>query len=1000
MRIKLVAVALIVSLVSSICYADSPIKKKTGREKSVNEILSKMTLRQMIGQLIMIGCDTDATPSYVNKILSDVDSNQVGGVCFFKGESSKLPSLIQKYNSVCQVPLLISIDGEWGLAMRLTDIPPLPRAMTLGALDTADYRLVYDMGAIIAHQCKTLGIHINFAPDADINLNPANPVINTRSFGQDKQKVALLCENYIRGMQDEGIMAVIKHFPGHGDTETDSHKALPTITHSKDFIDSTDLYPFRHNIEAGVWGAMVGHLNVPALNKDCDLISCINPNIVQDYLIGELGFEGLIFTDAMNMKGLTNDYPDGRASVLALKAGIDVLLMPNNTTEAVNAVLSAVEKGELSEKTIREKCKKVLRWKYDMGIINPIKDIKKQKAVSAKRKAVLTNRNTVSKKQMAELNSQIKDLNKQIAESVLTLLRNDNSILPLNSKKYNSLAVFAADNADFQAFDKAIEPFVKAKRLSLSEKSKPEEADSVFAQLDSCDIVITLVSGGVNQAKKVNYGVSDKTLSYIERVQKLNKKNILVLFGNPYALESLDTLDRYDALVVAYQNTADLHRAAAEAIFGKGVFKGSLPVSGSAKYPYVPLECKDKNAERYKKAENAGFQRMYLEKIDSIIDYGMSQKAYPGAQVLIAKDGRVVFERSVGYQTYANQEAINDSTLYDVASLTKVMATTLSVMKLYEEGAFSLEDRLSKYLPYLKKTDKSKITIKEALSHCGRLKAYLPIWKQSLEDAKKDTALYAYHKGEDTAYLQVCDSLFIKRSYKNEIRKQIIASSLGRKHQYVYSDLGFILLADLVESLSGKTLDAYLQETFYSPLGLKHTFFNPTASGQPSENIAPSIEAVDFRKSKLQGYVHDQTAALCGGVAGHAGLFSCAEDLFVLCQMLLNGGTYEGKRYLEKETIDLFTQRHYSQHHNRRSLGFDKPLIDGNSQHCSKYCSQKSYGHSGFTGTYLWIDPTNQTIFIFLSNRVYPDAKTNKLAQLNIRTDIQDLIYESLKPRK
>ncbi len=979
MRIKLTTVVIFLSFLPIICQASLPTDKEKDRDRRVKEIMSKMTLREMVGQLIMIGCDTDNTPSYVNKILQDVDSNKVGGVCFFKGTSDRLPSLIEKYNSVSTIPLLVSIDGEWGLSMRLTDIKPLPRAMTLGALSKEDYSLVYDMGSIIARQCKALGIHINFAPDADINLNPANPVINTRSFGQDRYKVALLCENYIKGMQDEGIMAVIKHFPGHGDTETDSHKALPTINHSKDFIDTVDLFPFRHNIERGVWGAMVGHLNVPSLNKDCNLLACINPNIVQDYLIGELGFEGLIFTDAMNMKGLTNDFPDGQASVLALKAGIDILLMPNNTSEAVNAIMAAIEKGELSEKTIKEKCQKVLGWKYDLGVIKP----QKEKTES-----------------LADLDTETKALNKQIAQRVLTLLKNDDDILPLNPRDSLKISVVSVTKSDFSAFDSVFNAVKGVKYYSLDEKSTSKETEKVIAALESSDIIITLASGGVNQTKKVNYGLSDKVLSQISAIQDLEKKNILVLFANPYVLSSLDTLCAYDALVVAYQNTAILHSEAANAILGKGVFKGSLPVSGSPSYPYSPAIIPNGYFKSYKEVDKQGLERNYFEKIDSIIELGIAQKAYPGAQVLIAQSGNIIFERSVGYQTYDNKEAINDSTLYDIASLTKVMATTLAIMKLYEEEAFDLDDKLSKYLPYLKKTDKAKITIKEALSHCARLKAYLPIWKQSLEEAKKDSLLYAYHKGGDTAYLQVCDSLFIKRSYKDEIRKQIIASPLGKKHKYVYSDLGFILLADLVESLSGKSLDLYLEETFYAPLGLRHTFFNPIAQGVDKGNIAPSIEAIDFRKSQIKGYVHDETSALNGGIAGHAGLFSCAKDLFVICQMLLNGGQYNGERFLEQQTIETFIQRHYKKHHNRRGLGFDKPLISDVSQHCSKYCSQSSYGHSGFTGTYLWIDPENETIFIFLSNRVYPDAKTNKLAQLNIRTDIQELIYEALKPRK
>ena len=488
---KVVTLTFILCVCSIICSADNnPIKKRKGREHYVKEQMSNMSLREMIGQLIMIGCDSDMSSVYTSKILKDIDSNKVGGICFFKGKSENIPPLIKKYNAVCKLPLLISIDGEWGLAMRLTDVTPFPRAMTLGALEEEDYNLVYEMGSLIAKQCKALGIHINFAPDADINLNPANPVINTRSFGQDRYRVAYLAEQYIRGMQDEGVMAVIKHFPGHGDTETDSHKSLPTISHDRNFIDTVDMYPFRYNIKQGVWGVMVGHLDVPAMNKDYNYPACINPDIVQDYLIEDLGFKGLVFTDAMNMKGLTNDYPDGQAQVLALKAGVDVLLMPNNTEQAMNAILQAVEAGTLSEKTIREKCKKVLRWKYDMGISNPTKD---------------------TTAPIKTLEPQAKELNRHIADNVLTLLRNDEELLPLQISDSTKLSIVFLDEFNYRTFDTTINSFHVATTHSINSKTTDKQTDSILASLINSDIIITLASGGVNQTKKENWHIAKET---------------------------------------------------------------------------------------------------------------------------------------------------------------------------------------------------------------------------------------------------------------------------------------------------------------------------------------------------------------------------------------------------------------------------------------------------------------------------------------------------------
>lgn len=934
-------------------------------EKEIEKLMSQMTLKEKVGQLIMIGADTDLNKKYCEKILKDIDSNKVGGVCFFKGKSDNLPKLINKYNSVCKIPLLVSIDGEWSLSMRFTDLAPFPRAMAFGALDSSDYSLVYQQANIIGKQCNTLGIHINFAPAIDINLNPANPVINTRSFGQNKWRVSLLSEQYIKGLQDNNVMAVIKHFPGHGDTDLDSHLSLPTINHSKDFIDTVDLIPFKHNIEKGVWGAMIAHLNVPALNKKYTYPASINPDIIQGYLIDKLKFEGLIFTDAMNMKGLTNDYPDGQAQVLALKAGVDILLMPNNTDSAMNAILSAIENGELSKELIDKKCRKVLEWKYRLGVMNP----------KAEPKAL-------TKKQKAE----IEQLCDSIAPKILTLLENKDNIIPLSQKDTNEVIFVSLDDKDYSCFIKQAKKYKEIIYYSFEKKSRNEDLEKLLSVLDSSKTVILAASGGVNSKKENNYGISQQSLELLSCIQETKAKNILLLFANPYVLESIDTICDYNALIVAYQNTSQLQTEAAKSIFNPHNFTACLPVDASVTYKAAADFAIALPQKEYSK----------FSKIDSLINYGISQEAYPGAQVLIAKDGEIIYKKNAGYQTYDNKVWINDSSVYDIASLTKVMATTLALMKLYDEKKFSLDDRLSNYLPMLKKTDKRKITIKEALSHCGRLKAYLPIWIHALKKAEEDSTLFSSQPENTDDYFQLTDSLYINKKYREDIFKQIIDSPLNPKHKYVYSDLGFILLGELVEVLSGQSLDVYLEENFYKPMNLSHTHFRPKEK-EEIENIVPTIEAVDFRNSQIRGNVHDETSALLGGVAGHAGLFSTAEDLFAICQMLLNKGEYNGIRYIDSTTVDLFTRTHFAEHNNRRGLGFDKPLLKGKSSHTSQYASKKSYGHSGFTGTYLWIDPENQTILIFLSNRVYPDAKTNKLAKLNIRTDIHDLIYEILK---
>lgn len=962
---KLIIAVVISIFLPFITLADKNDKEKKARDKHINELMSKMSIKEKVGQLIMIGADTDLNKKYCEKILKDIDSNKVGGICFFKGKSDNLPKLIKKYNAICKIPLLVSIDAEWSLSMRFTDLDPFPRAMTLGALDSNDYNLVYKKANIIGKQCNTLGIHINFAPAIDINLNPANPVINTRSFGQNKWKVSLLSEQYIKGLQDNNVMAVIKHFPGHGDTDIDSHLSLPTINHSEEFIDTVDLVPFYHNIEKGVWGAMIAHLNVPALNKNYNYPASINPDIIQAYLVEKLNFDGLIFTDAMNMKGLTNDYPNGQAQVLALKAGVDVLLMPNNTDSAMNAILTAIENGELSKELINEKCRKVLEWKHKLGVF---KTNNEPKPLSHEQKA------------------EISKLCDTIAPKILTLLENKDNILPLKPKEKQELTFITLDDYDYSHFIKQAKKYNNIKTYNLTNKTKDEEYEKILNEIDSTKTIIIAASGGVNTNKTNNYGIKQHSLETLSALQETKAKNILILFANPYTLESLDTICDYNALIVAYQNTEQIQKAVAKSLFTNHNFTATLPVDASQTYKASP----DFDIELPKKAPSP------FSQIDSVINKGITEQAYPGVQVLIAKDGEILYKNNLGYQTYNNKIPITDSSIYDLASLTKVMATTLAVMKLYDENKFELDDRLSKYLPFLKKTNKKKITIKEALSHCGRLKAFLPIWKYALKSAEEDSTLLIKEIENSDNYFQLSDSLYVHKKYREEILEQISDSPLNPKHKYVYSDLGFILLGELVEALSGQTLDQYLEENFYKPLNLKYTSFRPKET-QNIDDIVPTIEAVDFRNSQIRGNVHDETADLLGGVAGHAGLFSNANDLFIICQMLLNKGEYNGTRYIKSTTVDLFTRTHFEQHNNRRGLGFDKPLLDKASQHTSKYASKKSYGHSGFTGTYLWIDPENNTIIIFLSNRVYPDAKTNKLAKLNIRTDIHDLIYEILK---
>lgn len=926
-----------------------PIQKKEGRERFVKNLMQDMSIRDMIGQLIIVGTDTDE--AYYKKINTSIDSLRIGGICFFKGNTNTLVQMRNNFDQRSKIPMFFSIDGEWGLGMRMNDGYSFPRQLTIGATNNED--LIYEMGKNIALQCKSLGIHINFAPSVDINNNPKNPVINVRSFGEDKKRVAKNSWAYVKGMQDNGILTTIKHFPGHGDTELDSHHALPVITHSKEYIDSVDVDPFRYAIDKGAWGVMVGHLNIPSLIFDSILPSSLSKEIITDYLKDKLEFEGLVFTDALNMKGVTNNYNDGEAEVRALIAGVDILLMPKDEYKAVEAIEKAIAENRISEDEIRDKCKKVLRWKYDLGLFG-----QEKKIIQIPEKKLIDKAESITN---------------QLSESIITVLKNEDNILPLDPNNCSKIALVEFGSKAADNYYKNLSLYCNVKRFLIEDKINPDSLQAILNQLDSVDYVIASISANITATPKSNYGVTKQIINNLDLIQK-RQKTILTLFTNPYVLASLDTLTNLKAVIIGYQNIPQLESHTAQCIFGANEVSGRLPVTVSNTYKVNSGISKSKENLAYEDLLAQGMNVDCFIKIDSIANEGIIQKAYPGCQIIVLKSGNIVYNKSYGYQTYDSTIAVTPNTVYDIASLTKIFATTLSVMKLYEEGKIDLDDKLSKYLPYLKKTNKKKITIRQALSHNARLKAWSPFWKE---------------------YIGLNDSDFEDVKYKEEILKKIAKSELNKEDKYEYSDFGFILLGDMVQRITNQSLDDDVYYTFYKPMGLKHITYKPIGK-IPDSLIAPTEDDRYFRNRLIKGTVHDQTSAILNGVSGHAGLFSNAHDVSVICQMLLNGGEYGGVRYLENKTIQTFNTRYFKKQNNRRALGFDKTLINTTSTHCSKYASSSSYGHSGFTGTYFWSDPEKEISFIFLSNRVYPNTEPNLLGKLDIRTRINDLIYESL----
>lgn len=944
------------------------------REHNWAEIqMKKMSLEEKIAQLMMIRIHSNYGQEYQDNMVALIQKYQPGGVCFFQGGPYRQISLTNRIQKVCNVPLLVSIDGEWGPAMRLDSCISFPRQMTLGALDEQNTYLIYDMAKEIAQQCKTLGVNINFAPVVDVNNNPNNPVINSRSFGETREPVADRAILYMKGLQENGISGCAKHFPGHGDTGTDSHASLPVIRKSREELENMEFYPFRKIINEGIDMVMISHLNIPSLDSERNSISTLSFQTITMTLKKDMAFDGIVITDAMDMGGLRNSYNGGgEAEIRALLAGIDILLLPNDLSVVIPAIKKAVENGRIPEELIDEKCLKILKFKESKGLTNfteiPTEDL------------------------FMKMNTDnAKNIIGQIEAKALTLLKNENDILPLDDADSVHIALLCIGGISDSS---QLKEMCKKRGIGFVQTDrsiKNGTTSSLMKQLEPYSKVIVAMLS-TNQLPGYNYGIYNESVNFINDIDD-NKEIILSIFGNPYSLARFGSLSKYKSIIIGYQPTPTAVNSALNAIFGDASFGGHLPVSVKSyragdgiNMLNVMLETPSGNFSVLPEKTN--------RQIDSIVQKGINEQVFPGCQIIAVKDNKTVFSKSYGFQTYEQKSPIDADVLYDIASVTKSAATTLAVMKLYDEGKIKLDDKIGKYLPYLKGSNKVNLTLVELLTHTSGLPAFIPFYKSIAPDGKWDNDVLSKVK-TPLFNIEIAENVYLHESYPDEVREKIAACKLGSK-EYEYSDLGFVLLKDMVEKITGMPLDQYLNEQFYKPMGLKNTCFNPLRHTIPAARIAPTENDKEFRKQVLKGYVHDQTAALFGGVSGNAGLFSNAHDLAVIFQMLMDKGVYNGKQYFSKETVSLFTSTYILHGCKRRALGFDTPSYDKKSPVLPSAAGMKTFGHQGFTGTVVWCDPDSRLIYIFLSNRVYPNAEPNKLAKSKIRLTVHDAIYKGL----
>jgi beta-N-acetylhexosaminidase len=956
----------------------SSTQKVTAAKIWVDSVFKTLTPDEQIAQLMVVRLSTinaNKSVTFYDSLVTElIRQYNIGSLCVFQGSPVKQATILNRLQALAKTPLLVTIDAEWGVGMRMTDsVLPLPKQMMLGAVQ--DSSIAYQYGRIVAEQCKRIGIQVNFAPVVDVNNNPDNPVINDRSFGEDKYKVASFGVQYMKGMQENGVMACAKHFPGHGDVSVDSHYDLPVINKTRPQLESLELFPFREIFKAGVGSVMIAHLYIPSIDTSANRATSLSKNNVTDLLRNQLNYQGLTFTDALEMQGVKKFFPDGIASVESIIAGNDMLCLPGDVPLAITKIKEAITAGKISWADIEMHCRKVLKAKYDYGLSN-LKPINTDN---------LTN----------DLNKDVNSMRKLIAENALTVLKKtDAAFFPLpantDTAKKELLYVSIGTSND-NAFAGRMRTDYNADVTWFDYKKDAADIATIVARAKKDYRHVVIGVHGYGRSPANNFGISKNAIDLVTQLQQKTKA-ITFVFGNVYAVKNWCGAKN---LVACYEDDSIIQNTAVDLLQGKIAAQGKLPVTVCEGFKYgTGITFKAPNPV---KAEKGNLDAAKLTAIDAIAEDAILKGATPGAVVLVAKEGRIVYHKAYGSNTYDKTEAVNTESIFDMASVTKVCATTISIMRLYDEGKLDLKKKLGDYLPWVKGSNKENLTIENILLHQAGLVAYIPFYKETIDSAGVPKPIFYSAVKNDSFGIRVASNMYMRNDWRDTIYKRILESPLGQPGKYIYSDNDFIFLGKIVEAISGLPLNDYVETAFYRPMGLTTAGFKPTEQ-YALHRIIPTEKEKQFRLQLLRGDVHDPGAAMFGGVAGHAGLFSNAYDLAMIMQMLLNGGTINGKRFLQEETVNLFTA--YNSDISRRGYGFDKPEKNNRTRpdpYPSLSASPQTFGHTGYTGTCVWADPKYDMLFIFLSNRVNPDGGENtKLLRMNVRTNIQEAIYKAM----
>ena len=930
-----------------------------------DSIYKGLSLDEKIGQLFMPIVFPKYGQSHKAEILNLISKYHIGGLIFSLGTPNEHSKWLNEFQKKSKTPLLIGMDAEWGVSMRLDSVIKFPWSMTLGAV--SDNEIIKKIGKRMGEQEKLLGINISFSPVLDLNTNPNNPIIGNRSFGQDKYNVVSKATALMQGLHEAGILTSGKHFPGHGDTHKDSHKELPLVNFTSDRLNEVEIYPYKSLINNGLSSVMIAHLNVPELTGSNKVPTSLSYEVVTKLLKKEIGFKGLIFSDAMNMKGVLDNKKFKNVDLAAFQAGNDIILVSDNVPLGIKKIKTAYKNKKISESRLEESVKKILIAKYKAGLKN---------------KKTIDNKNLFQK-----LNTKLDTLLVTEAfKKSITLLKNDHNILPLEeNRKYAHIQLGDDNGIDFL---NGLKKYGKIKSIDSNISSLQIEGE--LKDID--EVIISLHRKDDNPYRSEKFFKSD--IELIKSIAKY-KKVILNIFVKPYALKDIEKITGIDAIIVSYQNNPISQRVSTDKIFGYDSYDGKLPVSASSEFKVsdgILLESINKLS--VSSPSLLGFDSNKLKEIDRLAEIAIDSLMTPGLQLFISRRGKIIYNKSFGYHTYKKKTEVKNDHVYDLASLTKILATLPLVITEVDRGKLKIDDKVGELIQEYESSNKSTITVKEILSHYARLVPWIPFYKETIGKNSFPKRKY-YRKSKSNRFsIPVNKNLYLKSNHLKKIDRIVKNSPLLDTLEYRYSDLAFFIVKKYFDNTYNESLQQIAHERIYKPLGLKRTMYNP-ANIISSEEIVPSELDTYFRHGELRGYVHDMGAAMQSGIGGHAGLFSNATEVGVIMQMFLKKGKYDNKILFDDKTFDLFNYCYYCDKGNRRGIGFDKPQLDGRGSTCG-CVSAKSFGHMGFTGTYAWADPEEEIVYVFLSNRTYPSMDNNLLGDHDIRTRIQKIIYDSI----